>query len=1016
MISSLLCILLLFAASTATPQSQTQSSDPQELLKQSDEAFTQQRYSDTAKALEQALTLYEQQNDPKGMALAAFKLGKAYSKLSRFTDADRALHQAMKLHQELGDQPAIGDDLTQLAFIAAWQSAYDKSLELSNQALAIHQTSGNKKGLADTYRNIGYVYQFTGDNEKATDFTQRSLNIATEIGDKDGQAGSWSNLGAIQWRLSNFDQALEHYQKGLALAMETGNKRTQSHIIGDMALIDWNRGHLSEALESFQRSLALGEEIDDRQGVAINLFNIGSLRSDLEEYGEAQDALQKAMDMAKEIGDRGLESACLDALGQLHRYLGDYDIALDQLQKAAAIAEEIHEKRTLAYELKSLASLYESRGKFTEALASDQKALALYEELKEKRGIAVTSNDLGEMYISLHKYKEALPLYQRALAIGNELKSSFILDDTYLGLGWIYYTSREMKEAEEAFTKSEALARETERPQSIWQALYGRSLVYRETDRKAEAAPLMKEAVDLIEKARNEVPLAEQRAGYLEHKLDVYEDLIGLLVAQRNSSGAFEYAQRAKARSFLDLLTEARINPEGTAAPELQERKKKLLKSLGDTQREIENESESDAPDREKIAQLAKKRNQLEADFDNLKIEIRKQIPRLADLEYQKPLGLEEAQRLTEEDSVLLEYFLGNTRSFVFVITRTGADVYPLPAQDEIAKRVRGIREALTKPELVYQSSEGSYTKYILLAHELYKDLIAAAASTLKGKQRIVIAPDGILNYLPFECLLRKAPPAGNEDFRTLPYLALDFEIQYVPSASVLAAINANKASATTPNQKDLAAFADPSEHPVLTAQAGKLRGASGEYPPLPNARLEVQQIARLFPPANVAVFEGQDASELKVKEAKLEQYKRLHFASHGVVDEERPEFSALVLNARGGEDGFLTMREVFDLRLNADLVVLSACSTGLGQRIRGEGVMGLSRAFLCAGASSVLSSLWNVYDQSTAAFMTAFYTNLKSDRMSKAAALKRARLALIRSKDYSHPYYWAPFVLIGNQ
>jgi CHAT domain-containing protein len=215
-----------------------------------------------------------------------------------------------------------------------------------------------------------------------------------------------------------------------------------------------------------------------------------------------------------------------------------------------------------------------------------------------------------------------------------------------------------------------------------------------------------------------------------------------------------------------------------------------------------------------------------------------------------------------------------------------------------------------------------------------------------------------------------------------------------------------------------LIAFADP----ALTNASGNslnstVREWAGSLGPLPYARNEVKAISKLYPGNQSALFFGQDASEDQVKNMNLQKYRYIHFASHGLIDEENPQYSALVLASKPGssEDGFLTLREVFDLQFNADLVVLSACKTGLGKQIRGEGVSGLSRAFLSAGTSEVLVSLWNVYDASTSEFMVSFYKNLENKKMSHPAALKQARIEMIHSGKFNHPYYWSPFVLIGD-
>ena len=991
---------------------QTPEPDASVLLQAGDQFFQQGNFTEAQIKYEQALKILEKTNNEEGMASTSFKLGTAYRKVGKYEEARRLLNRAMKLHKDLQDRKAVGWDLTELAYVARKQSRYEEALQLSNQALEIHEEFGNRKGVVDTYINIAGVYQFQGEHKKALEYYGRSMSIATEMGDKDRQVRVLMELGSVHWRMGNLEMALDYYyQKALPLAEEIGNKQGQAKILGNIALIHWNRGQLNEALDYVNRSQVLAEQLKDQQSIAINYFNAGALYRDLGEYGTSLESLQKSLVISEEIGDRGLTQASMDALGQLHADMGENDIALDFMQKAAKIAEEIGEKRSLAYDLKSIASLYANQKKFPDALISYRKALALYEELKEKRGIALTLNELADTYVALKNDKEALPNYEKALAIAAEMKSDLIMQDSYRGKGWIHFSRKEMPQAEECFSKSIDLAREIERPDSIWKGLYGKSLVHRETGKSAEALLLMKEAVDIIEKARSEVQLAELRASYLEQKLDVYEDLIRLLVKTSNFAEAFEYVQRAKARSFLDMLAEAKIDPEGKLDATFIERKKKLFKQLAEVQRKIQGESENDSVDRTKIHQLAKKRNELEYEFNNLKLEIRKQDPRLSDLQYPRPLGLQQVQALLDDRSAMLEYFLGRVESFLFVITSHGVRVHTVPPEKKLNGLVNDIRNALLKPEPVWEVSEGSHTTYVQRASELYKELISPAEPDLSRVKELVIAPDGVLNYLPFESLLRRK--VADRDFSNLPYMGLDFELQYVPSGTVLAALKADDdLPAANQRQKEFLAFADPTTPPPKAA-AG-LRETT--ILPLPNARLEVEEIARLFPRDQVAIFKGQDASEQNVKKLRLDQYRRVHFASHGILDQEHPEFSSILLKgSEGGEDGYLMMREVFDLSLNADLVVLSACKTGLGQQIRGEGIMGLSRAFLSAGTATVLVSLWNVPDKSTSVFMTSFYQALVKKGMRKAAALKRARQELIQSGKFSHPYYWAPFVLIGK-
>jgi CHAT domain-containing protein len=369
-----------------------------------------------------------------------------------------------------------------------------------------------------------------------------------------------------------------------------------------------------------------------------------------------------------------------------------------------------------------------------------------------------------------------------------------------------------------------------------------------------------------------------------------------------------------------------------------------------------------------------------------------------------------------DERSILLEYFVGKSASYMFAVTHDQAQVYELSNEKTLSSLITQIRDVLQKPDLAFQLSEKSHTKFVNLAFDLHQKLFKPIQSLAQGKSRIIISPDGPLHYLPFEVLLSDNVSARSPNFAHLPYLARDFEIRYVPSVSVFSLFAQRDLNGQEIQHKQLLAFADPAFGKGSQASSS-IREWVGTLGALPYTRPEVQGIASLYPSDQTNVFIGSQATEKNLKSLDLQQYKYIHFASHGLIDEQKPQFSALILSpdAKNEEDGFLTAREVFDLKLNADLVVLSACKTGLGKRIRGEGVTGLSRAFLCAGAPSVLVSLWNVYDHSTAEFMKDFYQSLEEQKMNKADALREARLKMMKTSKYSHPYYWAPFVLIGN-
>jgi CHAT domain-containing protein len=362
-------------------------------------------------------------------------------------------------------------------------------------------------------------------------------------------------------------------------------------------------------------------------------------------------------------------------------------------------------------------------------------------------------------------------------------------------------------------------------------------------------------------------------------------------------------------------------------------------------------------------------------------------------------LRLREIQELLDERTALLEYFQGEESSYVFVVTRQGLTAHPLPPKRDLTPLIERVRFA------VYQDSQLSSRRFAEDAYELYRLLILPAARELLGMGHLIVAPDGALYSISFEMLLTAPSPNAGGPRRDLPYLIRERSVSYVPSASVLAQLVAGREprDRARSDGKLFVGFGDPGE-------------ASSR---LPAARDEVRRIAALFPAEQAVVFVGPDATEWNVKNnAAVSWAHNLHFATHALLDEDHPDRSGLKLahvTHVGGsiEEGLLQVREVFNLELHADLVVLSACQTGQGKEVSGEGLIGMTRAFLYAGAGSLIVSLWRVDDESTSDLMVSFYRHLRQVG-DQSAALQLAKLELIDRSRYFHPYFWAAFVLVG--
>jgi CHAT domain-containing protein len=481
---------------------------------------------------------------------------------------------------------------------------------------------------------------------------------------------------------------------------------------------------------------------------------------------------------------------------------------------------------------------------------------------------------------------------------------------------------------------------------------------------------------------------------------------------------ALAASERARARGLLDLLAEGRINLQRGISPDLKARADEMGNRISLLQGQL---LEDLAQGGTKTARIEDELDDAEGEREQIEWQIRREHPHYAAVSNPALLEPRRIQELLDDQTALLEYSVGGESSYLFVVTRDRLEGYRLPATGDLAEEVEAFREALEK------GGRRQFGRYTDTAHQLYRTLLGPAAEILRDKPRLIISPDGPLLLLSFEALLTR-PAALRETYADLPYLLEEKSVTYVPSASVFAELGGPAGGAVpAASGKDLfLGFADPRyeqavpANPAIPAdgslaQAFQSSGLTSP-PSLPSSRLEVEEIARLFPPDQVRLYLGAEASEANVKDnPALREARWIHFAVHGFFNEERPELSGLVLTQDGEKDaGLLQAYEIFNLDLTADLVVLSACDTALGKNVSGEGILGVSRAFLYAGASSVVVSLWQVSDASTSDLMIRFYRHL-SQSGDKAEALRLSKLELIRQGRYDHPYRWAPFILVGR-
>jgi CHAT domain-containing protein len=441
---------------------------------------------------------------------------------------------------------------------------------------------------------------------------------------------------------------------------------------------------------------------------------------------------------------------------------------------------------------------------------------------------------------------------------------------------------------------------------------------------------------------------------------------------------------------------------------------------LGDLSQIEQQLSALPAADPENSALITELKSQKKAGEDaylKIKNEIFTKNPEYAALQYPQPRTIKEVQSLIPDDrTVVLTYFTGDSSSALWAIKKDAYQLFILPDKHTLQEKIEVLRFAISDP------AASNTSLFTMGSYNLYNDLIRPASDMIGEDDELIIIPDGILHYLPFEVLYSEAVDLEDvHQWADMPYLVLSNPLSYAPSASIWAGIIRERKKQADSFKASLLAFGDPvfsQTEGLLTSSGAYTKEAdNGIFERLKYSAEEVGDIASLFADQNHDIYLRGDASEQNVKTNVGSGYRYIHFATHGLINERQPDFSALVFSRAEDaiEDGLLQAAEIFNLRLETDLVVLSACQTGLGKMVRGEGLIGLSRAFMYAGSPSVMVSLWRVSDQSTAILMKEFYTNLVEVEMHKSEALRQAQIEMIDDEQFAHPFYWAPFVLIGD-
>ncbi|MGA9768014.1 MAG: CHAT domain-containing tetratricopeptide repeat protein [Blastocatellia bacterium] len=906
-----------------------------------------------------------------------------------------------------------------LAFAAARQmeekgaaEGWKDALKEYTEASRLMRDLGDHKGEAVSLNRMGLIYKKLGDNYKALEYYNHALTIISGRGEDREEASILNNAALLYNTLGERQKALEYYNRALPLIRATGDWKAEAVVLNNMGALHFALAESQKALEHLDLSLQLMRAKGGQNAVALN--GIGVVYDFL---GEKQKALEYFHLALSYTPPASGQAASISAnIGVIYDFLGEKQKALEYFNRALTQFRSAGDRRGTAITLHFIGSVYNSSGDSRKAIECYDEALSLIQATGDRYREALILTKTGEAYDMLGEKQKALDYYGKSLLIGQAVKSRHI----------------------------EALAR------------YRTALTLYSLNNLAEARTNIEAALDIIESLRTKIASSELRASYFASVQQYYDFYIGLLMRldqlhpdQAYDAMALHASERARARVLLEMLMEGRVDIHEGVEPSLLERERSLKQSL-DVKTEIQVKLLSREHNKEQAEQIDEEIRQLLAQYQKVKDQIKLKSPGYAALTQPRPLTVKEIQEeVLDPDTLLLEYALGEQQSYLWAVTRDSMITFRLPKRAEIEEAAQRVYELLSVDRRERPSQfNSSYSE----ASSALSQIILGPVAAHLGQKRLLIVPQGTLSYIPFAAL----PLPATQKHERLAHPGLEpliakHEIIYLPSASTLAVLRRELAGRKLA-LKAVAVIADPvfskddvraraafkgeakavaeKDKPIIPSpdisqtaflrsikEAGLVDGR--ELPRLPFSGQEARTIFALGRQAEAMIALDFNANLKTATSAEMGQHRIIHFATHALLNNEHPEMSGLVLslvNEQGEpQNGFLRLYDIYNLRLAADLVVLSACQTALGKQIRGEGLVGVTRGFMYAGAARVMASLWRVDDQATAELMNRFYIGMMKDKQEPAAALRGAQLWMQKQKRWQSPYYWSGFIIQGE-
>ncbi|MDY6861780.1 MAG: CHAT domain-containing protein [Thermodesulfobacteriota bacterium] len=960
--------------------------------------FNLGNYTETIKYCREYSDFIKKHGDNESKMVIMGTMGEALFALRKYSESLSYYKNYLNLIKELNEPTVECWAISKIVLCLFNLGNYTETIKYCREYSDFIKKHGDNKSKIGIIGIMGDALFALGKYSESLVCYKNCLNLIKELNEPTVEANCLFRIGYFYMMTGDYSNAMDYFEQSLELAGKLGDQKLILSIIFNQSCVYNYMGNRSKALDCLMEALKISRELSDKKDEGGWLTEIGALYIDSGDYFSALNYLRQALVIYRNLKIKE-EGYVLRKIGCIFDRIGDYNQALQYYQQALDLYKKVEDFNGMGDAYLGIGGVYESLSDFPEAINFANQALQIFKKIGNHGGEGWAYNDIAYYYSNLGQYSNAKSSIQKSLEISKTNSYDKLYIYSIFNMGLIHYKEKDFLQALECFKQAEIKIGKGISARETWFGYAYMGKIEEGLGHLQKARQCYSRAIDTIELIRGNIKLEERKITFLENKLSIYEDMILLLLKLKEEEEAFIYLEKAKSRALLDLLGN-RVKLQKKEGDELSEeeiRQRYKLNSL--LERLQEEKIKPKGKQRGTVSLWEKEIVRVRTEYTDLLAKIKEKNPELSSLVSINPLKLKEIQGYLDNDTIILEYFTANNKIILWIISNSSLNVVNIPIT----------REVLKEKIITYRKKiENISPDYKDVSQELYNFLIKPAMPYLAAKKLIIVSY-GILHYLPFHALV-------NSDKKGEFYFLIEkYNISYLPSASVLRFVIEKRKKA----KDKLLGFGNPD------------LGDSNYN--LPFAEEEVKGIKNLY--SNASIFCRDKATEGRAKTLS-NKFNIIHFACHGELDPVLPLFSCLKLAKDNNDDGRLEVHELFNLNLDhANLVILSACETALGKLKAGDELIGLTRGFIYAGTPSIIASLWNVSDKSTAKLMSNFYKNLQ-DR-NKICSLNLAQLDLIKNKhdngiergiegvvslkdkkegvSYSHPYFWAPFILIGD-